>query len=55
MDAIKQQIIHPHCTDAELEEIKKALHDRRDTPTGRIRPGDVLRNVLLSWARGGLK
>ena len=50
-----KKMIYYYSSDEEEQEIKSALEGARETPSGKVRGGDVLRMILLSWARNGGK
>ena len=51
MDPLVKQQLHLYCTIPEWDEIKSAMEKEQNTPAGRIRSGDLLRTILLEWAR----
>ena len=50
-----KKTIYYYADEAEDQEIKSALEGARETPSGKVRGGDVLRMILLTWARNGGK
>jgi hypothetical protein len=50
-----KRVTYYYASDQDDDEIQNAIYDARDTPSGRVRGGDVVRVVLLNWAREGGK
>jgi hypothetical protein len=50
-----KRITYYYASDQDDAEIQNAIYDARNTPSGRVRGGDVIRVVLLNWAREGGK
>jgi hypothetical protein len=50
-----RRIIYYYASDDEDKIIQDALDKAKETPSGKVRNGDVLKMVLLSWTRDGGK
>lgn len=53
MDEMKT--IYYYGSAEEIEKIQSAIEKARDTGSGKVRSGDVLRRILLNWIKEGGK
>ena len=51
MSEISKRQLHLYCTDEQWKEISDGLDKAGETETGKIRAGDLLRNILLNFVR----
>jgi hypothetical protein len=50
-----KRLLHLYSTEAEQKEIEQAIDKAQLTESGKVRQGDVVRKVMLNWARNGGK
>jgi hypothetical protein len=52
MSETTKRQLHLYCNDEEFEEIMAGLEKACNTDAGKIRAGDMLKNILLKFVRG---
>ena len=55
MEKTTKRMLYYYASDQDDIEIQEALYEARETPSGKVRGGDILRAILLNWARNGKK
>lgn len=51
MSEISKRQLHLYCTDEQWKEISDGLDAAGNTEAGKIRSGDLIRNILLNFVR----